>query len=77
MTYPRMWLLQRRSEIMTKPETSGRSGKESQDERTTSSDVPTIDSGRLLRGGRVVQIMHGDETYRLLVTRNDKLILQK
>ena len=62
---------------MTKPETSVRSGKESEDEKTTSSDILTIDSEELLRGGRVMQIMHGDETYRLLVTRNNKLILQK
>jgi len=36
-----------------------------------------VDSARLLRGQREVLIRHGDETYRLRHTRNDKLILTK
>lgn len=36
-----------------------------------------FDSTRLLRGQREVLIRHGDETYRLRHTRNDKLILTK
>lgn len=46
----------------------------------TSSDVhpqDEVDSTRLLRGQREVLIRHGNETYRLRHTRNDKLILTK
>ena len=38
---------------------------------------PAVDSGRLLQGQREVLIRHGNETYRLRHTRNDKLILTK
>ena len=38
---------------------------------------PEIDSLRLLQGQRELCIRHGDETYRLRHTRNDKLILTK
>ena len=41
------------------------------------SGVFTVRSEDLLRGGREAHIVHGDEVYRLLVTRNHKLILQK
>lgn len=34
-------------------------------------------SNDLLRGAREVVIRHGDQTYRLRHTRNDKLILTK
>lgn len=37
----------------------------------------TIRSEDLLQGSRELLILHGGETYRLLRTRNDKLILQK
>ncbi|NLX57368.1 MAG: hemin uptake protein HemP [Planctomycetaceae bacterium] len=37
----------------------------------------TLDSSQILAGCREVRILHGGETYRLLVTRNNKLILQK
>jgi len=37
----------------------------------------TIDSAELLRGEKTVEIVHGGERYRLTVTRNGKLILQK
>lgn len=37
----------------------------------------TIDSQDLLRGERVVHILHAGECYRLLITKNNKLILQK
>jgi hemin uptake protein HemP len=43
----------------------------------TSSQVPTVRAGELLQGGREVRIVHNGEVYRLLVTRNNKLILQK
>ena len=36
-----------------------------------------IDSLRLLQGQRELRIRHGNETYRLRHTRNDKLILTK
>jgi hemin uptake protein HemP len=31
----------------------------------------------LFQGARVVEITHAGETYRLLLTRNNRLILQK
>ncbi len=34
-------------------------------------------SNQLLQGGRRVVIEHGDASYTLLLTRNDKLILVK
>ena len=37
----------------------------------------TITSAELLRGGRELRIAHGDEVYRLLLTRTGKLLLQK
>lgn len=39
--------------------------------------VVEIDSTRLLQGQREIHIRHGGGTYRLLHTRNDKLILTK
>jgi len=36
-----------------------------------------VDSAELLRGGRELLIRHAGELYRLRLTRNDKLILQK
>lgn len=36
-----------------------------------------IASSSLLQGEREILIRHGEEVYRLKVTRNDKLILQK
>ncbi|MEZ5465694.1 MAG: hemin uptake protein HemP [Lysobacteraceae bacterium] len=36
-----------------------------------------FDSRALLQGAREVLIRHGDQTYRLYHTRNDKLILVK
>ena len=41
------------------------------------SDVPILRSEDLLQGHREVLIVHGDQVYRLLCTRNGKLILQK
>jgi hemin uptake protein HemP len=37
----------------------------------------TLSSPEILQGEKKVLITHGEEIYRLLVTRNDKLILQK
>ena len=42
-----------------------------------SQQVPTVRSDELLGGGRELFIVHNSEVYRLLVTRNNKLILQK
>jgi len=42
-----------------------------------SESVRVVRSEDLFAGGRVVLIQHGGEQYRLLVTRNDRLILQK
>ena len=39
--------------------------------------VPEIASDVILQGHRVVVIVHQGQRYRLLVTRNEKLILQK
>jgi hemin uptake protein HemP len=41
------------------------------------SDIPVLRSEDLLQGHREVMILHGNEVYRLLCTRNNKLILQK
>jgi len=42
-----------------------------------SGDKPVIASEEILRGAREVLIRHADAVYRLCVTRNGKLILQK
>lgn len=48
-----------------------------------SATPPTPDDARIIRsedlfaGARVVLIRHADEQYRLLITRNNRLILQK
>ncbi|HID21690.1 MAG TPA: hemin uptake protein HemP [Planctomycetaceae bacterium] len=36
-----------------------------------------VHSDELLRGGREVLIVHGEQIYRLRRTKNNKLILQK
>lgn len=36
-----------------------------------------IESDALLQGARVVVITHAGEAYRLMVTKNNRLILQK
>ncbi|MEX2170629.1 MAG: hemin uptake protein HemP [Pirellulales bacterium] len=43
----------------------------------TPAAIRVIPSEDLLRGERQVVILHHGEAYRLLVTRNDKLLLQK
>ena len=46
-------------------------------------EIPCLSRSRivraqdLLQGHRELRILHGDEVYRLLLTRNNKLILQK
>lgn len=39
--------------------------------------APVISSHALFRGAREVIIVHGNEAYRLRITRQDKLILTK
>ena len=39
--------------------------------------APVIDSAQLLADGKEVQIRHAGEVYRLRVTKNGKLILNK
>ena len=39
--------------------------------------IRSIPSEELLQGARQILIIHHGETYRLMVTRNDKLLLQK
>jgi len=39
--------------------------------------APEIESAALLAGRREVRIRHGDDTYRLKLTSNNKLILMK
>ncbi len=44
---------------------------------TPSPEPRSVESTDLFQGGRVVEITHAGETYRLLLTRNNRLILQK
>ena len=44
---------------------------------STPVEPPSIASTELFQGARVVVITHAGENYRLLVTRNNRLILQK
>ena len=46
-------------------------------ERDQPQPTPVLKSTELLRDRRVVLIEHAGEVYRLLVTKNDKLMLQK
>ncbi|HEX6963257.1 MAG TPA: hemin uptake protein HemP [Lacipirellula sp.] len=44
---------------------------------STSAEPLRISSEDLFRGGRTLLIAHQGEEYRLLITRNNRLILQK
>lgn len=46
-------------------------------EFTSGSGPPILRSAELLAGAREVLIQHGDDTYRLKLTGNNKLILTK
>ncbi|MCG8450406.1 MAG: hemin uptake protein HemP [Pirellulales bacterium] len=48
-----------------------------QDETSQPRRVREIPSVDLFQGERIVVITHSGEQYRLTITRNDKLILQK
>lgn len=43
----------------------------------SSTEPRSVESTELFQGARVVEITHAGETYRLLLTRNNRLILQK
>lgn len=45
--------------------------------RSPAAAVPVINSAELLNGVREIRIRHGEEMYRLRLTKNDKLILHK
>jgi hemin uptake protein HemP len=49
----------------------------SRGEDTDKSEPLSVTSEELLRGRRQLVIEHGEERYRLLVTRSNKLILTK
>ena len=51
--------------------------EESATELSPSFPLREIDSSSLLQGEKEILIRHGDEVYRLRLTRNGKLILQK
>jgi hemin uptake protein HemP len=46
-------------------------------EPTAAEDTRVLRSEELFAGARVVMIQHADELYRLMITRNNRLILQK
>ena len=39
--------------------------------------IPRIRSEDLLKGGNEIVILHGEEEYRLRLTKNDRLLLTK
>jgi hemin uptake protein HemP len=45
--------------------------------QSQSPEPRSVESAELFQGARVVEISHAGETYRLLLTRNNRLILQK
>ena len=51
--------------------------EESATELPSPSPIREIDSSSLLQGEKEILIRHGDEVYRLRLTKNGKLILQK
>jgi hemin uptake protein HemP len=46
-------------------------------EETEKAEPPTVTSEQLLGGRRQLIIQHGDERYRLMLTRSNKLTLTK
>lgn len=43
----------------------------------TRQDIPAYDASDLTKGGYLAQIVYGDKTYTLRITRSGKLILTK
>ena len=72
-----LWLRQRRLRINPSSEEPGEVPCVCGRTSDRNSTPHTIDSAKLFAGRKEVQIVHQGETYRLLVTRNNKLILQK
>ena len=53
-----------------------KAGGDRDDDRPTE-PAPVIDSQQLFGRGQEITIRHGQQLYRLRITRNDKLILTK
>jgi hemin uptake protein HemP len=62
---------------MIEQETPEEPSGEADASQKTPAHVPTVRSEELLQGARELRIRHGGEVYRLQLTRNNKLILQK
>ena len=77
MVYPPTWLRQRRAEVKTATNQSDSASRPSDSPEKATLPIRTVGSDELLRGDRELRIAHGDDVYRLLLTRNNKLILQK
>ena len=61
-------------EIVPSSESSYEPAQASRPPATVSREITSAD---ILQGAREVLIRHGEETYRLILTRNGKLILHK
>ncbi|NLS93323.1 MAG: hemin uptake protein HemP [Planctomycetaceae bacterium] len=76
-----LWLRQRRLQVRSRSAEDAACTCQGATNQAANQGLPAacqaIDSADLLAGRREVQIVHAGETYRLLVTRNNKLILQK
>lgn len=57
--------------------TVGQEGAVGKDQGQEPPPLPAIESRTLLAGHREVLIRHGEDTYRLKLTSNNKLILMK
>jgi hemin uptake protein HemP len=62
---------------MTNASTHGNRDASADDDASTRDSARVIRSEELFAGGRYVLIQHAGEQYRLMITRNDRLILQK
>jgi hemin uptake protein HemP len=62
---------------MTDAPAPGNRDASADDDASTRDAARVIRSEDLFAGGRVVLIQHAGEQYRLMITRNDRLILQK
>jgi hemin uptake protein HemP len=73
----RTHLRQRRRQVRTRLAAPHRPGPASEEAEESPSHALCVHSEDILQGDRELRIVHGEETYRLLVTRNNRLILQK
>jgi len=62
---------------MTDASSPGNRAASTDDNASTRDVARVIRSEELFAGERIVLIQHAGEQYRLLITRNDRLILQK